>query len=744
MVGKHGARLRWLPGGPVPSETQGSAMISIAKTWGRAAGVLGVVSVLTLGSAVASPPAPNASAAWDLALSGRADEAFDRIELIAQDEQSGALQAALERRAEHLESIETKRAERLEEARGELAGYLEEGDAVQALRSAVEIHTLSPSKQDVLRQPEIAALVKDAASEAQRFERAGDWLGAYELYYRLNLLYEQAGTYRESFDRVGRRLVMLRLYVPETLHEMRSDKLVADGEEPLPAYNGLADDWQAKLSGVSQSMLIRALNRAERSHVEHADLTAMLVNGLETLKTFVTTEALAPAFPSFTSDKKVAGFVNMIEQQQDELRRQSGKAGYFELVSVLKNVTRANEKTLQISETALLHEFGNGAMSQLDDFSAIIWPDEVEQLQRSTQGKFTGVGIKIGHDDSQAIKVITPLQGTPAQRAGVLPGDLIIKVDDESTIGISLQQAVDRITGEEGTDVTLTLERPGVADPIALTMERDEIPIYSIKGWRRCGAGETDWDWFIDRENKIGIVRITQFAEDTTREFRRAIREMRAEGLNGLILDLRFNPGGLLSEAVTVSNLFVDEGVIVSQHDAEGIERESQRARRGRAELGDVPVVVLINEGSASASEIVSGCLQDHERALIVGTRSYGKGSVQNVYTIGSSELALLKLTTQYYYLPSGRLIHRRPGAETWGVEPDVSVEMLPSQIADSLRVRQDADLYHADADADDATDPTALITDGIDTQLETALLLLQSQAAPAAGSTAVTLRDSR
>jgi len=535
---------------------------------------------------------------------------------------------------------------------------------------------------------------------------------------------------------------MLRLYVPESLHDMRSAKLVADGEDPLPPYNGLADDWHEKLSGITPSMLIRALNRAERSHVEHADLAVMLIKGIDALKTFVTTTDLSPAFPSITDQKKVAAFISRLEAQEDELQGLKGKAGYFELVSVLKGVTRANEKTLGLSESALLHEFGNGAMSELDDFSAIIWPDEVESLQRSTQGKFTGVGIKISLDDSQAIKVITPLQGTPAERAGVLPGDIIVKVDDESTVGISLQQAVDRITGDEGTPVTLTLERAGVAEPIAVTMNRDEIPIYSVKGWRRSGAGETEWDWFIDHKDKIGLVRITQFAEDTTHEFRRAIREMRREGLNGLIVDLRYNPGGLLSEAVSVSNLFVDEGVIVSQHDADGVERESQRARPGLAEVADIPVVVLINEGSASASEIVSGCLQDHERALIVGTRSYGKGSVQNVYTIGSTSLALLKLTTQYYYLPSGRLIHRRPGAETWGVEPDVHVEMLPSQIADSLRTRQDADLFRPDAEY--AVDPEKLLDDGIDTQLETALLLLQSQSAKPAGASAVTLKSER
>jgi hypothetical protein len=525
------------------------------------AGLLAVITTAIAAPALAAGPEDP----WRLALSGQGEAAFALIERQAQGEGGESLRAALERRAEHLQTIEAKRAERLLEAREELAGHLIEDDVIQALRSAVEIHTLSTDKEAVLRDAKIRDLVADAMTRARTAERTGDWLNAYELYYRLNLLHEQEGTYREAFERIGRRLIMLRLYVPETLHEMRSAKQVAEGEDPLPAYNALADDWREKLQGVSQAMVIRALNRAERSHVEGAELRDMLVRGLETLQTFATTTTLANAFPVLENEQLVHRFVTALDQQRRDLEEQGGKAGYFELVSVLKAIDRANERTLNIPEEALLHEFGNGAMAELDEFSAIVWPDEVEQLQRSTQGKFTGVGIKISLDESQAIKVVTPLQGTPAQRAGVLPGDVIVAVDEEPTIGISLQQAVDRITGDQGTPVTLTLEREGVAEPIEVTMRRDEIPIYSVKGWERSGPGETDWNWYIDRENKIGLLRVTQFAEDTTRELRRAIREMRRQGgVNGIILDLRYNPGGLLNEAVSVANLFIEEGVIVS------------------------------------------------------------------------------------------------------------------------------------------------------------------------------------
>lgn len=336
------------------------------------------------------------------------------------------------------------------------------------------------------------------------------------------------------------------------------------------------------------------------------------------------------------------------------------------------------------------------------------------------------------------LKVVTPLSGTPAAQAGIRAGDIIRKIDGFDTLGIMLSQAVDKITGPNGTPVTLSIEREGHNDLIDFTLRRATIPIYASKGWDRSGPRETDWDYFIDREAGIGYIRLTQFNETTSAELREAVRQMRSrnrDDLKGLILDLRYNPGGLLSEAVAVANYFIDSsGNVVTQEDRRGQVIERQRLRRGRAELADVPLVVLINGGSASASEIVAGALQDYDRAIIVGDRSFGKGSVQNVYTLRGGNAAF-KLTTHFYKLPNGRLIHRSPEIDRsqWGVVPDVVVEMLPDQVGDSLRLRQDADVIGLDengrpiADAE-RPDPRDLLSEGIDPQLETALLLLRSK----------------
>lgn len=710
-------------------------------TWVAASGMVGLLALTptSVGSEAAAPTqlADWSREVWETARGSSANRSDTTLNLLenppAADARVGDVTTALEQRKENTAAWEAKRRENIVEVQTQLAQSIDKGDLRPALKHANEWYALATDKNEVLHDPRISELTKSSETAAREAEAAGRWLEAQSLYSRLWLLYEEEGRFKEDTNRLGQRLLMLRLYVPERLHEMKNAERVAEGDEPLPPFNKAGEDWHEKLAGIREDMVVQAIAAAGKLHVEKTPMGDILNRGLDALRTMVTTVDLKDAFPGVADKDKRDRFLSELDTLAARFKSNPQRADFRETYNTLRRILQVNRETVAIADEAVLHEFGNGAASALDEFSDFIWPDELARFQKTTEGDFPGVGVHITLDDALQLKVVSPVADTPAARAGVRANDLIRKINGESTVGIALQQAVDRITGPVGSQVTLSIERDGTEGLIDLTMNRARIPIYSVKGWKRQGEKESDWDYFIDHPNKIGYLRVSQFARNTSSEMRSAITRMRRDGLNGLIIDLRYNPGGLLDEAVNVSNLFVGQNVmIVSQEDNAGHQQDEHRAS-GRPMLGDVPLVVLVNSGSASASEIVAGCLQDHKRAVLVGERSFGKGSVQNVFPLGDGSGAF-KLTTQYYKLPNGRLIHRREGQAVWGIEPDVRVTMLPKQIEESLKLRLDADVppvpgvEQVDPNGK-PIDPDRLLTEGIDPQLEAAVLLLKSQA---------------
>jgi carboxyl-terminal processing protease len=688
------------------------------------------------------------SKVWSSAMGGRGLEAFSPLSSISSTSNDPSL-ALLRRSYAELDANFKKadgtRIKKLDEAWKELekdAGTMDSMPALsKGLKHAVEVQMLSTDHKQVLEDERIKRLVTAADAAARKAEAAGDWLGASDLFFRLHTLLDESGIYKKDVERLSDRLGMLRLYVPKRLHDLRVAQAQANGEkEPIPPFNALGEDFDKKLDPIDETMVLRAVYTASDKHVEHDETTLarMAMGGLTAIRTMVTTPDLQQVFPGLSETESRERMIKFIDEKIAKLSVENATMSGFALRSLSRDLLGTNKQTVRISDKALLHEFGNGAMAQLDEFTAIIWPDEKSRFDRMTQGEFFGVGVQIQFDkDAQAIKVVTPLDGTPAQRAGVHAGDVIKKINGESAIGLTTNQAVDLITGPKGSKVSLTMERSG--EEKVFELERDKIPLISVKGWKRTGPRETDWDWFIDEQNKIGYVRLLQFQEDTTDMLKQAVAAMKDHGgVNGIILDLRFNPGGLLTQAHSVANAFIDKGTIVSTTSGDKL-----RAQSDRLLVHDIPIAVLINEGSASASEIVSGAIRHYAdekqiQAILIGARSFGKGSVQNVLRLNDEDTAALKLTTQYYKVPTndgqGYILHRRPGATTWGVDAHVKVEMLPDQIADAIKLRQDADVLVIDETnqvvkgGEPAPDPTKLITDGIDLQLQTALVLLQSQ----------------
>ena len=310
----------------------------------------------------------------------------------------------------------------------------------------------------------------------------------------------------------------------------------------------------------------------------------------------------------------------------------------------------------EIDEEKLIESAISGMLTSLDPHSSYMAPEDFSTMQVQTRGEFGGLGIEVTQENG-FVKVVSPIDDTPADKAGVEAGDFITKVDGESTLGKTLDEAVDKMRGPVGSEIIITIVREGIDEPFDISIIRDTIEIKAVKA---------------RTEGKTIVLRVSSFTSKTYPNLKDSLeKEIKSSGglenINGVVVDLRNNPGGLLNQAIRVSDAFLNSGEIVSTRG-----RGTRDSERYNATPGDLtngkPVVVLINGGSASASEIVAGALQDHQRAIIVGTKSFGKGSVQTIIPL-SSDGAAMRLTTARYYTPSGRSI------QSLGVSPDILVE---------------------------------------------------------------------
>jgi carboxyl-terminal processing protease len=335
----------------------------------------------------------------------------------------------------------------------------------------------------------------------------------------------------------------------------------------------------------------------------------------------------------------------------------------YENIEVFTNVLALVQKNYvdPVSTKQLIDGAITGMLAALDPHSAYLPPDLYKELQVDTRGSFGGLGIEITTKNN-VLTVVSPIEDTPAYRAGIKPGDQIIKIEDEFTKDMPLVEAVKKMRGPKGTKIHLTLRREGVPHFIEQTLTREVIKIQSVKSRML--------------EKGYAYIRVTQFQERTDDDLERALSELDHENgspIGGLVLDLRNNPGGLLTQAVKVSDEFIDSGLVVYTDGRLDSQKQKYFAHKADSHT-EFPMIVLVNGGSASASEIVAGCLQDHKRALVLGTQTFGKGSVQTILPLDES--AAIRLTTARYYTPNGRSI------QATGITPDVIVDNTPIQQA--------------------------------------------------------------
>jgi carboxyl-terminal processing protease len=371
---------------------------------------------------------------------------------------------------------------------------------------------------------------------------------------------------------------------------------------------------------------------------------------------------------------------------------QAGSSDTFQQLKLFGDVFERvrGEYVEDVSDETLIETAINGMLTSLDPHSSYLDAKKYRDMQVQTKGEFGGLGIEVTMEDG-LVKVVSPIDDTPADRAGIQAGDVITHINSEPVLGMSLAEAVERMRGPVDTSIALTLRRSGREEPIDVSMARAVITILPVR-----------WHSEVD----IGYIRITAFNEQTESSLRQAVEGLKAElgsGMKGVVVDLRNNPGGLLEQAVAVADAFLDQGEIVSTRGRRPDSVQRFNARKGDL-IDGLPLVVLINGGSASASEIVAGALKDHGRAIVMGTRSFGKGSVQTIMPLPGH--GAIRLTTARYYTPSGISIQAK------GIVPDIEVVQARVEAIDEGMSRREADLRNR-LDNDQPTDEVNGANDG-------------------------------
>lgn len=587
------------------------------------------------------------------------------------------------------------------------------------LAAAYNLKELADEKQkeQLFAEPFTKQVVEAAVRQAAQYEAQGQWLEAYtRCYFWLRQLDKENKQYSEYVEQLSEK-AMVRASLQDSPCET----------------------WRQRYEGIGREMFTRAIKWLDSYHVEIIDYGRMATKAIE--RCSVLGEVLsAPGtlendFPR-PDAQQIFAWKAGLWAVLDEIRGLPVAMSRDKFVGVFEKILSLNRATIALPEAVVVAQFAEAALAAVDRYTNLVWPWQVQEFEKNLTKEFTGIGVEISKADG-SLKVASLLADTPAYNSGLDAGDIIEAVEGVSTADMSLYCAVRKITGPKGTKVTLTIRHIGSDKAEDITLTRDRIVVPTIRGWQRKQDG--NWDYMIDAANRIGYIGITDFSDITAADFERVLGELEKAGLVGLVLDLRFNPGGYLESGVQIADKFLREGRIVSTRPRFGASR-IEKAHESDTHP-DYPLVVLINEGSASASEIVAGAFQDplHRRAILVGMRTFGKGSVQtiNTYPGGGSQL---KYTMAYYHLPSGQPVldkdsAEKAGGKDWGITPDVEVKLRDDEIRRMLDVQRDNSVLVKaahDSRAEGLKKHSVEETLAADPQLATAVLVVRARLAEA------------
>lgn len=543
---------------------------------------------------------------------------------------------------------------------------LEKGDVYLALSFAAQAAPYAPDAKAYAAEDWVKTLIQRAREAAQNLREEGKWSKVLAHFTLLKRIDEENETIEQ-----------------ERKHALRHARLEV-----------LYEDREAvdrRIEAVDKDLLRTAIRLVYRNYYREPDFKEMAEGALESLVTLAETGQLYEFMHGLGNPVTRQFFLDKLHELQEQVRTEE-RYNYKDLIRLYNSIDTANRESVELPEGLLVMEFMEGALDRLDDFTSIVWPADAVDFDKMMMGGFEGVGIQLGLDDATGrLKVVTPLEDSPALEQGIQPGDLIVEVDGESTKGWSTDDAVRNIMGKAGTPVTLTMFRPATGEKVPFTLIRRKIVLRTVRGVERLPEDPENWNYILDPEADVAYIRLSGFHPDSHEELVKALQQARDQGMRGLVLDLRHNPGGLLEVAVRIVSTFLREGEVVST----GGRHERRTSLRVTEEsfVTDVPLVILVNEGSASASEIFAGALRDHDRAIVLGERTFGKGSVQRVLSLGNQ--ARVKLTTSLYYLPSGRSPHRAPEDELWGVDPNWQLVLTPKEFREVIKRENEAFIIH-------------------------------------------------
>jgi carboxyl-terminal processing protease len=589
-------------------------------------------------------------------------------------------------------------------------------------------------KKQLLSDSFVKEVIQKAIDKAAQLEVEGKWLEAYTNCYGWLVAIDPNN---EGYMDYAQRLL---------------DKAtIAVAFEDSPCETS-----EERFQGVREELFIRAINFLNSHYVSIINYNETAEKAVERCKLLAevisTSSRLSEGSPNDVKSspstingnldpEKIAAWSSALSELLEEAKSASGgllRLNKKKFLDLFDEVLELNESTVNLPRAVLIAQFVEASLSTLDPYTVIVWPRQVKDFEQMMTSEFSGIGIEISKPKG-LLTVSSLLLDTPAFNSNLDAGDVIEEVDGIATKDMSLFCAAKKIKGPAGTKVKLKVRRPNddkkVEDEVfEVIITRGTITVPTVRGWQRTHEGK--WLHMIDEKNKIGVVRLTSFAADTASGLEKVLLDLESEGLRGLILDLRFNTGGLLDSAVDVVDKFIKEGVIVKRQSGFGRIPIYETARK-RGTHPNYPLVILINSNSASASEIVAGALADekYKRAILVGTRTHGKGSVQGITGILGGG-AQLKYTMAYYHLPSGQRVESQDameklGRKDWGVAPNIEVHLRSDELKKMIEVQRDNDVLvkanHED-NGEDFQKRTIEETLAADPQLAVGLLIVQSK----------------